>query len=138
MTTTPDPITTAREALDDLPLPDFETDKEMREYWQKIEAIRAALTELEKLKAERDEWEKRAISAISLVNKKDEQITRLTSQLEQAKQIVCGLDHWGLVIETAIRNDDPRNRTNGYHAAVLGLIKSASQWIRDRQAKGEG
>ena len=63
------------------------------------------------------------------------EITRLTSQLEQADRVIADLDRWRLVIESAVRNDDPRNLTNGRHDAIVELVKSASQWIKDRQAK---
>lgn len=99
--------------------------------------------DVEKLKAERDAWERRAVSAISLANKKDEDITRLTSQLEQAERVITPFGKFG-----ASYADGKYQHQHGevFHIwpatgpAIITVenLKSAAQWIKDRQAKGEG
>ena len=142
--TTPDPITTAREAVlelrqiacllnDDQAQTGANFDRET--------AIIAALDYAEKLKAERDEALCRLLSAgsekptaedmdwaISLsaslrreeITVEDNEITRLTSQLEQAERVIAPF-------------------ANCLFGGSPGHVhfSAASQWIKDSQAKGE-
>lgn len=238
MTITPDPITTAREALEVLLLTatqkaadrdacenavsKYQTVRVALDYAEKLKAENerltnkvqsqhdymapkydAAMAELEKLKAERDEALCRLLSAgaekptaedmdwaISLsaslrreeIAVEDSEITRLTSQLEQCKaddrkamevierqkeevfqankmardleitaallkieleqaeRVIKPFAEFVDCLDEELPDDEEYNTElglDGYHSLTCGNFRDASQWIKDRQAKGE-